>query len=132
MTETMLDLLVIGILGFLLACFVIAVYKWVTEPRKPSVIEAKLEAWQAEAKREYDMLPPLGQARVDKRDAEIARAGGAVGAVGYAAVASAVNPTLWPVMLANAGRWAYKNWKEHTLAIEEADKRKAEILGGKS
>jgi hypothetical protein len=75
----------------------------------------------------YNNLPALGKARVDKRNAQIIKYGGAVSAVGAIGIIRLINPLGIVPMLMHAYR-ARRNWKEQSNVIAEADKRREQIL----
>ena len=79
----------------------------------------------------YNNLPPLGQARSDKRSAQIAKYAGTGGAGVFIWILGAINPLTLPPMII-AAYWARRNWKEQSNAIEEADQRREQILNPSS
>ena len=81
-------------------------------------------------KKQYNDLPDLGKARVDKNVALVAKYGGtALYAAAAAAVFSFAGVTVgWLIPLAFGGRFVTENWKEQSEAVKEAENRRSQIL----
>jgi hypothetical protein len=91
------------------------------------------DEWKASVKRgedRYNNLPPLGQARVDRRIAQVSKYAG-VGIVGItsATLFSAVGVAApWLVPTYFMARWAKRNWEDQSDEIEDTDARREQIL----
>ena len=119
--------------GGVLAGGIIAVKRLTVRTVTPHIRETKqafVDMNKARVDR-YNNLPPLGQARSDKRSAQIAKYAGTGGAGVLIWILGAINPLTLPPMII-AAYWARRNWKEQSNAIEEADQRREQILNPSS
>ena len=103
--------------GFIAAGLIVLKRKAVKTivPHVRETKQAFVDMNEARIKR-YNDLPPLGQARADKRSAQLAKYGGTAGAGVVGSILLAMNPVTWiPALI--VGIWARKNWKEQYHAI---------------
>jgi hypothetical protein len=81
-------------------------------------------------KKQYNDLPDLGKARVDKNVALVAKYGGTAlyaAAIGGVLAAAGVTGG-WLLPLIFSRRYVINNWKKQSGAVKEAENRRSQIL----
>jgi hypothetical protein len=118
--------------GCMVAAGVVFLKRVTAKTIVPPIRQAKqsMADWDKACTQRYNNLPPLGQAREDKRIAQIAKYGGvAAYGIGGAILLSIAGVTgAWIIPLALGGRWVRNNWRDNDAAIKDADRRRDEIL----
>jgi hypothetical protein len=113
------------------AMLLLKILRFCNKQLKVKQAKQDFREWDPERMRWYNNLPDLGKARVDKRQAQIAKYGGtaAYGLIATIVITCSSIAGWWSVPLFLGGRWAVRNWKEQDQGIKEADERREKILG---